>query len=336
MSLNVLLVSDALGPPVRGNATTVARWLAALIEGGTHARAVEPGAPAPAGAAPDLVHAHHALRAGPAGLDLARRLGRPLVVSLGGTDLWALREGHPEGAEVARILRAADLVLGAFDAVGPLLERLLGHRVPYARVRRGVFVEAADPRPARDGPLRVLLPAGIRAVKDPLLAFDLAERLRAAGVALTLRLLGPALEPDAHAALLGALARAPYARWETLPPVAMGGAYLAADVVWNTSRHEGGSNALLEGLAAGCAVFARRVPGNVELFDPAPAPGTLFDPSDTAALVAFHRALLAESPAAAERRRAAARAWLARHHAPADEVAELRAAYAGVTGSTRR
>lgn len=330
MTLRILLISDALGPPVRGNGTTIARWMGSLMHHGVDVRAVPPGAAAPPGFAPHVIHAYHALRGGPSALQLAAEHRRPLIVSLGGTDLWALREGHDEAPCVARVLREADLVLGAFPQFGDAVQQALHAPVPYASVRRGVYLEDVSSRRERSGPLRVLLPAGLRPVKDPLLAFTLADELRGAGLDVQLRLLGPALDAGTAREVRTALETRAWARWESLPLVAMGGAYQGADVVWNTSLHEGGANALLEGLANGCAVCARRVHGNLELLGGEQAPGLLFEPADLAALLDLHRELLQETQSQREARRARTHEWLMAHHSPAAELADLLAAYARV------
>jgi glycosyltransferase involved in cell wall biosynthesis len=303
--LRVALVSHA--QPGRGNATTVARWVENVRE--AEIEVLEPGAEP--SARPDVVDGYHAIHGGPWALDLSRRLRVPLVLNLGGTDLLDL--------DRATAIPFARCVTGAFPRFGERLSAHFGRPIPYVTVPRGVRVPEALPFHAPSG--RVLLPAGLRPVKDVTLGIDLLERLRARGLPLTLRILGPALDA-AYARKVRARA-GPFVEVGEVPPGEMVAEYLAADVVWNTSLHEGGSNALLEAVAHGCAIFARDVPGNRELLGEEGAVGTLFDPADTDAAERFHRALLAETEKFRRARVESGLRWLRRAHSPEAEVTPL-------------
>ncbi len=316
--MRVALVSGA--EPGRGNRTTVDRWIEFVR--GAEIALVAPGEDP--GFRPDVVDGYHAVHAGPWALELARLYGAPLVVNLGGTDLFA--------PGVEPVLLAAACVTGAFPQLGERLRERLGRQVRYATVPRGVRVP--DALPLRNASGLVLLPAGLRPVKDVLLAIDLLERLRARGLKLRLRILGPAMDAD-YARKVRARANDVVAVDEVAPEE-MREAYLGADVVWNTSLHEGGSNALLEAVAHGCAIFARDVPGNRELLEEEGASGALFDPADTDAAEAFHRALLAESAAERLARVERGHAWLRRLHDPAKEAETLLGVFHGSTGRKSR
>ncbi len=321
--MRVALVSNALAQPTRGNYTTIHRWMDNVD--GIEIVPVPAGDRAPELAtAPDLVNGYHALNGGLAARRLARRYGCPLVVNLGGTDLYACLQGDRAAAD---ILEAADAITGAFPAFGERLATCFGRPTPYFTVPRGVPVPDDLP-PHRPGEtLHVLLPAGLRPVKDPMYAIDLAQRLTERGLRLDLRILGPELD--------GAYAQRISERAAGLSFVTLGeagqdempAAYRRADVVWNTSLHEGGSNALLEAVAQGCAVYARDIPGNHELLHEEGAPGVLFAAADVDGAERFHRALLAETEAARAARIAAGHAWLRRSHDPAAEARALEHAW---------
>ena len=325
--MRVALVSNALAQPTRGNHTTIQRWI-------QYVNGIEI-VPVPADAVPeletppDLVNGYHALNGGLAARRLARRYACPLVVNLGGTDLFACLQGD---RAVAEVLDAADAITGAFPAFGERLAKCFGRSMPYSTVPRGVPVPNDLP-PHRPGEtIHVLLPAGLRPVKDPMHAIDLAERLHERGIPLDLRILGPELD--------GAYARRISERAADLEFVTLGEAghdempvvYRGADVVWSTSLHEGGSNALLEAIAEGCAVYARDIPGNHELLHEEGAPGVLFDAADVDGAERFHRALLTETEATRTSRIAAGHAWLRRHHDPAAEARALERVWRGVVG----
>jgi hypothetical protein len=316
----VALVSDAWEEAARGNRTTIHRWLGAFrgnivpIVAGT-VPDMDP--------LPDLVHGYHALRGGAPARELAARWKRPLVVSLGGTDLAALAFGTEGADRVAEVLRSAACVTGAF----PGFASHLPPGTPYRTVPRSV---AAPGTPALgrspDGTVRAVLPAGLRPVKDLLLAVRLTADLLERGTPLTLRILGRAVDEEYAAAVASEVARTQGVTLGTLDPAAMADAYAAADVVWNTSRHEGGANALLEGVAAGNAMFARDVLGNREFFQFGDTPGRLFrgDLDDAAA---FHAVIAAETRSERSRRRLQGWQWLRRWCAPASEERALLAAW---------
>ena len=177
--------------------------------------------------------------------------------------------------------------------------------------------------------LRVLLPAGLRPVKAPDVALDLFDGLRARGLPLLLRMLGPVLDEAYAAAVLERVAATSGVDHGEADREDMPRYYDRADVVWNTSRHEGGANALLEALGHGCYLYARDVPGNRDLLTDG-APGTLFDPHkadwlDRAA--DWHRDVLATTLELHRDHAERARQWIATHHAVELEMRALRTAY---------
>ena len=324
----IAFVTPAIGPPVRGNGTTTARWMGVLASRGYAVEAVLPNHTPQR--RPDIVHGYHAWHGGRWARHLANDIGCPLVVSLGGTDLRSLLADDVHASAIVSVLRQSDVVTGAFASFGDELHTRLKD-VTYTTVRRGVYIESDEPPPPRARCLRALLVAGLRPVKNPLLAIQRAQTMVARGFELTLRILGPALD-EAYAARVQAAAKdLPFVSLGIIPAVAMGGAYRQADVLWNTSEHEGGSNAVLEALAHGCAVALRDVPGNRELLAIPKAPGALFADDDVEGWLSYHEALAAEDDAARRARWQHARAWLRAHHDPEGEGDDLEAAYGKVS-----
>ena len=331
--LRIVLVTDALTPPARGNGTTVGRWMEGLLERGHEVRVHDPRSAAQGNLArdADVVHAYHARRAGPAGAALARSAGRPFVVSLGGTDLLDLESNAPPDAHAEReALAAADVVTGAFASFGPRLAKALGPaRAPrYEIVRRGVEVDPdAGGWPRRASRLEVLLPAGLRPVKDPLTALAMSRRLHEGGVPHRLRILGAELDGVYAAHVREAAHAMPWVELGRRSPLGMATAYLAAHVVWNTSVHEGGANALLEGLALGCRLWVRDAPGNRDAAELCEGAITLFADVDDPRLLPWHQAAWTESDVERAARHATTVELLRRIADPRDELDELEAAY---------
>ncbi len=316
--MRVAIICHALEQPSRGNFATVQRWRRHVR--GVDLLLVPPDPGRRFDPVPDIFHGYHALHGGVAACALACRHRRPLVVSLGGTDLLALLESAPGHEEIRRVLREADVVTGAFDEFGAMLQGVVR---AYVTVPRGVEVKEAPSPKAPDGLLSVLLPSGLREVKDPLLAIGMARTLHRRGMPVTLRIVGPVLSDSYAARVHAAAAGLDFVSIGEVERERMDEAYRASDVVWNTSRAEGGANALLEALAAGCAVFARDVMGNREMLPPE----SLFDARDEERIVSFHRALLAEGEEARRSRAASGLRLLRERHDPADEARALERAW---------
>ncbi len=326
-------------PSVRGNAITAERIVAGLRERGADVSLWDLSTTAEAevaagveAARPALVHAFHALRTGPLGLRLARRLEAPFVVTLTGTD--ANHELlHPENAPTVRRVLEAAAAVTVFDAsiaehVAAVLPDLRARLVTVPQAARFTATAPFDldarwPLPAD----RVLfaLPAGIRPVKAPrrpLIPFD---RVVAADPRVRLLYVGPVIDLAEGEALAGALARRPWARHlGAVPHAAMPGLLARADVVLNCSISEGGmANSVLEAQALGRAVLAADIAGNRVLVDHA-VTGLLFT---TDAELEGSALRLARDPTLRARLGAAARARVADRWPPEREIEGYLAVY---------
>ena len=151
-------------------------------------------------------------------------------------------------AEVARAARAARTL----QATGPRLERLLA---------------ALDLAPTEH---LLLLPAGVRPVKDVLWAALALAQWHRAEPRVCLRIVGPVLDESYAVAVtkaltsLGASSRA--VRYcGALPRAQLHAAMAHAKVVLNTSESEGMCNSLLEAMLVGTPVLARANKGNAAL-----------------------------------------------------------------------
>jgi glycosyltransferase involved in cell wall biosynthesis len=328
--MRVALVTAATAKPCRGNFTTIQRWM--------HHRyswdfvRVPPEPDHVLEPVPDVVHGYHALHGGLAARAIAERHERPLVISIGGTDLWRLMENRDRADEVREVLGSTACVTGAFESFGRILAGLLDEMPPYVVVPRAIELPSLDLHDRVDGVLRVLLPAGLRDIKDPMLGIELADELVRRGLPIRLTIMGPTIEEDYAERLRDRARGLDFVRFDVRPPELVAQAYREADVCWNTSIHEGGANALLEGLAYGQAVFARDVLGNRDFFGGADAPATLFDPADFDHAERFHRAVLGESDVARLDRVRRAREWLTEHHSAAHEARALERAWQTALG----
>ena len=284
MSARVALLTPFASPSVRGNAITAERIARGLRQRGIELRvwdlSVVPESAVEHQLArfrPAVVHAFHALRTGPAALRLARRTGVPLLVTATGTDVNH-DLGDPDSAAVVRRVLEGAAAISVFDES---MASAIVAALPDVAGRLVVIPQSVSFEPAPDshwppaaalqrapGPI-VLFPAGLRAVKRPLVPIEPLESLLPEHPGLELVYVGPILDAAVGEALARALATQPWARHlGAVPHARMPALIEASDVVLNCSTSEGGmANSVLEALWLGRAVLASDIPGNRSLVE---------------------------------------------------------------------
>ncbi|MCP4093767.1 MAG: glycosyltransferase family 4 protein [Planctomycetes bacterium] len=260
----------------RGNATSAIRIAESLSRRGYEIETVVADSASAAWPEFDLVLGFHAVDSGPVTQAIAKQREKPYVIAFTGTDL----NGKPSaGAESA--------VAGASACVALCNSAARRARDIFNEMPGGVEVifQAVAPLPYKPGlslpsfapelqPFQklVLVPAGVRDIKDPLRAVKALTPLAALRPELSLWFVGPELEPACGAQLREAIADLSWATWigevprnELLPLMRR------ADVVLSTSRSEGAApNSLLEATLAGTPVLASDIPAHKEF------PGSAF------------------------------------------------------------
>lgn len=269
------LVTPAPPGAASGNRVTAERWAGLWRTAGAEVDVATGWEGAPAGA---LVALHSTKSLASIERWLAARPGSPLIVALGGTDVYGDLPGSPRA--LAALARAARIVALEAAAVLALPEDL--------RPRTRVIEQSAEPV-ARRAPaperFEVLVLAHLRGVKDPLLPAAAAHLLPPDSRVEILHA-GDVLERDLGAAAAREAEENP--RWRWLGPVRHAAArelLSRARLLVLPSRQESGANALVEALASGVPVLATRVPGNTSLLGD-DHPG-LFAPGDAQALSAL-------------------------------------------------
>ncbi len=223
---------------------------------------------------PNIVHAFHAFKAGVAALELAQQISATLVVTITGTDVHTDLH-HPERREaVLRVLRAASAITTFAPAIADELSAIDNSLVAKIRtIPQGVWFPPQETWNVRghlgipnNVPL-ILLPANIRKVKRPMLALEGVRLLRERGFDAHILFVGEILEADEWERLKAAMENRQWAHYlGPIPMERMASAYLASDVVLNTSEHEGGmANALLEAMWLKRPILASAVAGNLSL-----------------------------------------------------------------------
>lgn len=225
--------------------------------------------------------------------------------------------GPPSGPSALQALQPAHL------ADGPELQRV----EEGLRREEEEVLEMLD---VRAGETLLLLPAGLRPVKDVLFAACAMDALHENGSLTVLRIVGPALDHDYSALVQQSLASLAHSRavaWcGPLPQRQLHLAMRSALAVVNTSTSEGMCNSLLEAFVLGTPVLARNIAGNAALVKDGET-GMLFDTPES--LLAQAQRLLGDVEL---RRRVAvqAQAVIARQHSAEGEARDYSAILQGM------
>ncbi|MFK5956810.1 MAG: glycosyltransferase family 4 protein [Planctomycetota bacterium] len=295
--MKVLLLIPCDPEAARGNATTAKRLKNELWRRGyevTLADITKLDLEGTAEISAQLVIGLHAVHCGPAAQSLAKALGVPYIVLLSGTDL----NGQPQKPALDAVAQATAVVaLGNAPAtrardIYPECRNHL-HVIPQAVMplpyRPGINLPDDAPELPADAPL-ILVPAGVREVKDPVRAITALIPLHKERPDMQLWFVGPELEKETGDALRAACVEHDWAHWlqqrprEDLLPL-----FRRATAVLSTSRSEGGPpNGLLEAVLVGRPVLASSIPAHREF------PGAESCFRDDAELRKRFRAILAE------------------------------------------
>lgn len=247
----------------------------------------------------DLIDAHYLYPDGVAAAILARRLGRPFVVSARGSDVNVI--GQMPGPR-ERIVRAIEQSAGVIAVSSALRSSLIGMGVAAEHItvlRNGVDTELFQPVDRREARQELGLPADARIIASvgnlvPGKRNDLALEAAAAVDGLHIVFVGRGSER----ARLERMARdrsisARVWFFDEMPQSRLRFVYSAADVLVLASAREGWPNVLLESAACGTPVVAFNVGGVPEILTD-PAAGTIVRGKQNAeGLVAALRELLA-------------------------------------------
>jgi L-malate glycosyltransferase len=279
--MRILILTPTALPSITGNAITAERWRRSLLKKGV---SVEVLAAQGMNATdllfelqsfkPNLIHVHHASRAGGLLLDsrvipIALRI--PLVVSPGGTDINIDLDIEDRKQIVTRVYEMARIIISQNRETSKQIRTLFpGFQKQIALVPKAfswLGRDAFDLRKiagCQDEDILFFLPAGIRPVKGTLECLITFEKLHLVRPSIKIVFAGPALHVQYAARFKEELKRLhSFAHWiPNIPPEAMRSAYETSDLALNFSFSEGLSNALLEAIAVGNPVLASNIPGN--------------------------------------------------------------------------
>ena len=280
--MRVLILTPNVFPGISGNAITVERWRRALVGKGIIAEVLSCQKLIPSEFVaclerfdPDIIHVHHAFRAGSVLLHpvvAEKRAHFSVVVSPGGTDINQDLEVPEKSDAVVRVFRMAGAIVTQSSETAerllramPDLDRRMVH-VPKAVCWFGK--ESYDLRKiagCNDRNMLFFLPAGIRPVKGNLECLMAMQKVHAIRPQIRFVAAGPAIDLEYADRFEREVKKlSAFAVWIAgIPPAAMRSAYDASDIVLNSSFSEGRSNSLLEAVASGRPVLASNIPGNL-------------------------------------------------------------------------
>lgn len=279
--MKISLITPAKKGARTGNRTTAVRWARILRSLGHRVEV----ATCYDGTSVDLMIALHAWRSGDSiRAYRARYPQRPLIVGLGGTDIYRFQYSDPD--TTLGSMAMADVLVGLHELVAEALpEGLRGKlRVIYQSVRA---------LPHRLAPLpdvfEVLVIGHLRDEKDPLRAACAARGLPATS---RIRVVQLGMANDAHwlEAATAEMAENPRYRWHGgVSSRVVRCAMARAPLMVLSSVMEGGANVISEAVVAGVPVLASEIAGSIGLLGH-DYPG-YFPVQDTVALTAqMHRA----------------------------------------------
>jgi teichuronic acid biosynthesis glycosyltransferase TuaC len=218
---------------------------------------------------PGFIHGHALYPSGAAAAMVARATGLPLVITVHGSDLYALSERDEWRARIAEVASAADRIVCVSGALATDVSCLLG--VPSERVSvvpdaydeaRFSYVARRAPGPGR---VRLVCVARLVEVKGVHLLLEAVGQLVADGLDASLVVVGDGpLRPQlaATAARMGIAGRVQFSGG--LPPERVPLVLTEADIYVQPSLREGFGLALVEAMATGLPVVATRSGGPEE------------------------------------------------------------------------
>jgi glycosyltransferase involved in cell wall biosynthesis len=194
----------------------------------------------------------------------------PYVVTLTGTDLnHDLFSSKREQVVIDSLTNAKAIHVFNKEALSKLLRK-----APYFQAKTMMIPQGAqsfqlnvDTYAEEDNAFVVVLPAGIRKIKNVPRAIEMLKTNHDSNKQIKLWIVGPVLEEE-EGRIVAKLVEENKEWVSYLGPVPhekMGGIYKSADIVLNTSFSEGQSGALLEAMAEGIPVVVSNNTGNRDI-----------------------------------------------------------------------
>ncbi|MCT8137894.1 glycosyltransferase family 4 protein [Anaerobacillus sp. CMMVII] len=196
------------------------------------------------------------------------QIKKPYIITSGGTDVNIDIFKHEYQEKIGEVLKKAAAITVFSEDAKQKLAGIYPDLVSRIHIiKQSVWFPESIPASQflngdRIGP-NILLPAGLRAVKDVLYVLPALIELKKQFPGLTFTILGAPLETGIVNAVKKAQVTYPWIQYvEEVPLEEMQAVYEQSDLVINTSLSEGQSSALLEAMYLGKPVIARKNGGN--------------------------------------------------------------------------
>ena len=149
---------------------------------------------------------------------IAETLGRPYIVTLTGTDVYEALQDTRKEETVSSLINAAAVVAFHESIEGRLFEAVPELAGKTSVIAQGVELPGCDYPHHKEfnsskGDLVVLLPSGIRPVKNVAFALPLLAKIHERGAGLYFVLIGPILHRGYAAEILAEIERFPFAHY---------------------------------------------------------------------------------------------------------------------------
>ncbi|SFL74561.1 glycosyltransferase [Salibacterium qingdaonense] len=276
----------------------------------------------------DIVHALHVRRTAEFVEAYGLHIKQPLVLTSGGTDINIdLHDTEKKQNMEWLLMRAGALTVFTEDAKQEILKGFPWLSDKVTVIPQAVDVPEGEPEAPRflpAGSPKLLLPAGLRPVKDIFYVCGALQENISRFPGLQLLVVGEGMDEQVQQNVEKMEAELPWFSWH--PPVkrtSMKAFYEWADVVLNTSVSEGQPMSLLEGMVLGVPALARKNGGNESIIESG-SNGWLF--SSPEAFVEILDALMQDS-LLYRRVAGGAEKYAVRYHHPEEEAARYTALY---------
>ena len=254
----------------RGNSTTSKRIIHFLQKSGVHTSVFpyleEDSWFLPPMDSIDVIHILHATRFLAWSREHQFNLDRPYIVTMGGTDINSDLQKSLSLDVFELLNRASYITVFTPDA----LQKVKFLNPDWVMKTRVIPQSAWMPwdieEPRQFSQPSILLPAGLRPVKDVLHVLPALDELIKQYPGLRFTILGAKLDSNVYQRVMEASQSRPWFHYAGVVPFeVMTNWYNEANIVINTSISEGQSLAIMEALAIGRPVIARRNAANVEI-----------------------------------------------------------------------
>lgn len=197
------------------------------------------------------------------------QLDKPYILTNGGTDINHDLANPGQLEEMKKMIDGADAIT-VFTQDG---KRKVHAAYPNSTVEiipQSVWFEKEDKLTVQlpDKKPVILLPAGLRAVKDPLYVWDEIKVLKGEFPELQFVIAGVVIEEEVHKEVLTLCQEHEWVHFlEDVPFSQMASLYKQADLTINTSISEGQPSSIMEAMYCGSPVLVRNNEGNMSVVE---------------------------------------------------------------------